>query len=305
MLKYMLIGLLATTIYTASAQKEGKTEEIPLWHGNMPDGPGPQGIEQVSAKGSVTNVSQPRLIIHLPQHPNGTAILVISGGGYAHIEQGNESGPAANWLQAEGVTAFELIYRLPGEGWAKKTVPFQDAQRAMRLIRSMAAKYNLNPDRIGILGFSAGGHLAGITETMPGWQFYRGTDAIDNLSARPDFAALIYPVLTMMPPYNQTHSRKEIIGNNPSEAKEKEYSVELHVNSNTPKTFLAQATDDPISSVNNSLLMDSALHKAGVADELHIFPSGGHGWGMGKPGSPVAAWPALFRKWAKQNGFWE
>lgn len=280
-------------------------EQIDLWAGKMPDGSGPQGAEIITSKGSLTHVSKPRLIVHQPSHPNGTAILVISGGGYAHIELGKESTPTASWLQSEGVTAFELIYRLPQENWKTADVPFEDAQRAIRVIRSLAQKYKIDEGKIGVLGFSAGGHLAGFTAAQPHKKLYSPTDTIDSLSAKPDFAGLIYPVISMLPPNNKTHSRKSIIGDAPSVSKETAFSVEKQVSSNMPVTFIAQALDDPISSIDNSLLLYSALRQVNVPAEMHLFQTGGHGWGLGKKGSPVAAWPELFKTWAKDNGFWK
>ena len=302
--KYLLICCLLITGITAAHAQE-KSMEIPLWRGTPPDGPGPQGPENVSAKGSYTNISKPRLIVHRPEHPNGTAMLVISGGGYAHIELGKESTPAANWLQSHGITAFELVYRLPAEGWASADVPFQDGQRAMRLIRSLARKFGFDENKVGIMGFSAGGHLAGMIEAEPDRQLYSPEDQIDRLSARPDFAALLYPVITMLPPFDHTHAEKEILGKHPDKAAQKAYSVQLHVNAQTPPTFLAQAQDDPISNIENSRLMYGVLQKYNVPSELHIFDSGGHGWGMGAPDSPVHVWPELFKTWAKANGFWK
>jgi len=298
------ILLLFLLFNTFASHGQTKSTEILLWPGTPPDGPGPSGTEHVSDKGSYTNISRPRLIVHRPSHPNGVAMLVISGGGYAHIEVGNESGPAGNWLQEQGITAFELIYRLPAEGWANVNVPFEDAQRAMRLIRSRAEEYGLDPHKIGIMGFSAGGHLAGMTETEYNKQWYVPVDRVDQHSARPDFVALLYPVITMLPPYNHTHSEKEIVGTYASTTLQKAYSVELHVSEKTPPTFLAQAIDDPISNVENSRLMYAALQQNHIVSEIHLFPAGGHGWGMGKPASPVHEWPQLFKAWAKANGFW-
>lgn len=301
--KILLTGMIVLVLQHSYAQD--RMEEIPLWHKIIPDGPGPGGSERVSEKGSYTDISQPRLIVHRPKHPNGTAILVISGGGYAHIELGKESTPAADWLQSHGITAFELVYRLPAEGWANTNVPLQDGQRAMRLIRSLSESFGLDPHRIGIMGFSAGGHLAGMTATAPDLQLYSPTDHIDRLSARPDFVAMIYPVVTMLPPFDTTHAEKELIGKHASRSQQKAYSVQLQVNGQTPPTFLAQAMDDPISNVENSRLMYAALQKNNIPSEIHLFPSGGHGWGMGNPGSPVSAWPELFKTWAKKNGFWQ
>lgn len=304
-----LVFLLSRSVAAQSAPPSftlpKDSEVIDLWKDNMPDHGGLRGPETVSDKGSVTHVSTPRLIVHRPQNPDGTAILVISGGGYAHIELGKESTPAADWLQSQGVTAFELIYRLPQEGWASNGVPFEDAQRAMRLIRSMAGRYGIDPHKIGILGFSAGGHLAGITATLFNKKFYQPVDTIDSLSARPDFTALLYPVISMLPPNNKTHSSKSILGLHPTISQETDFSVERQVTTGTPPTFLVQASDDPISSVANSYLMEAALKKASVPVEMHIFPTGGHGWGLGKPGRETAQWPQLFKSWAQRNGFWK
>lgn len=301
--------LASATQYQAQSAKDyqisSTLEQIPLWSHMMPDTFGSRGAEIISSKGSVTNISNPRLIVHQPKNPNGTAILVISGGGYAHIELGKESTPAANWLQSEGVTAFELIYRLPQENWKTTQVPFEDAQRAMRIIRSLAKKYSINPNKIGILGFSAGGHLAGMIATQSNKKFYPPVDQIDSLAAKPNFAGLIYPVISMLPPNNKTHANKSILGTNPSTSEETAYSVERHVTAATPPMFLAQSTDDPISPIDNSYLMNSALQKAGIPVEMHIFKTGGHGWGMGKIGSPEASWPGLFKNWAGNNGFWK
>lgn len=280
-------------------------KQINLWQAAMPDKSGSRTPEIINDKGSVTHVSTPRLIVHQPKNPNGTAILVISGGGYAHIEIGKESNPTAHWLQSEGITAFELIYRLPQEGWKTTDVPFEDAQRAMRLIRSMAKKYGFDPNKIGILGFSAGGHLAGITSTLFNKQFYKPVDSIDSLSAKPDFTGLIYPVISMLPPNNKMHSYKSILGNNATTAQQIDFSVEKQVTHTTPPTFLAQAMDDPFSPVENSFLMESGLKKANVPVEMHIFQNGGHGWGLDKQGSTVSSWPDLFKNWAQNNGFWK
>lgn len=275
-------------------------QKLPLWSSTIPDGPGPTGGIHIGKNNSLTNIAQPYLIVHRPAHPNGTAILVISGGGYAHEEEGKESGPAADWLASLGVTAFELIYRLPGEGWGSVNVPFEDGQRAMRLIRSMAQTYHFDSHRVGVMGFSAGGHLAGMLATQSDTAWYTPVDQIDTHSARPAFAVLLYPVITMLPPYNHTHAYKELAPGGDMDR----YSVQLHVTSRTPPAFLAQAQDDPISPVENSHLMYDALQLAHIPSELKIFPTGGHGWGMGKPGTPTMEWPHLFEKWAAQMKLW-
>ncbi|WMD22980.1 alpha/beta hydrolase [Achromobacter seleniivolatilans] len=288
----------------ALAAQPADQETLELWPGNRaPQGKGPEGPEKVSAKGSVTQVSRPRLVVYRPAQPNGSAVLVIAGGGYAHIERGTESTPACLWLQAQGVTAFELVYRLPGEHWPPEA-PLQDGQRAMRVIRAAAGKFGLDTGRIGIIGFSAGGHLAGMTAATPTVSRYPAVDAADSLSSRPDFAGLIYPVLTFMPPFDHTHARREIVGEHPSAEQSAAYSVDHLVTAQMPPVFLAQAQDDPISPVDNSTLMFSALRKVGVPTEMHIFPEGKHGWGLGQPGTRVHAWPGLFSDWAVFNRFY-
>lgn len=291
---------------SAYAQTNQRQQDIQLWPaGKIPGGTGPQGAEVVSSRRSYTNISQPRLIVHYPEHPNGMAILVISGGGYAHIEVGSESSPAAEWLASQGITAFELIYRLPEEGWSTTDVPFQDGQRAIRVIRDMAEKLGISRDKVGVMGFSAGGHLAAMLETEPEKQFYAPIDDIDRHSAKCDFAALIYPVITMLPPFNHTHSEKVILGTHPDRRDQEAYSAQYHVSARTPPTFLAQAEDDPISNVENSKEMYDALQRNQIVSQLQLYPTGGHGWGLGKPGTPETSWPSLFKKWAQQIGVWQ
>ena len=272
-----------------------------LWPGAPPGGAAP-GPQRDSAKGSITQVAQPYLLVHRPAQPNGMAMLLVSGGGYAHIEAGKESGPAAAWLQAQGITAFELVYRLPQEGGGV-AAPFQDGQRAMRVIRARAAEWRIDPARIGMLGFSAGAHLAGMTAVEPDAARYAPVDAADRVSARPDFAVLLYPVLTMQAPFDTTHAKKELLGAHPAQAARDALSVELQVDARTPPVFLAQALDDPISPPENSTLMAAALRRAGVPVELHQFQQGGHGWGLGRKGSEPAAWPALLLAWLRANGW--
>ena len=276
--------------------------EVPLWPAQPPGGPGPQGAEEVDSRGSVSRISQARMTVYRPARSNATALLVVAGGGYARIQAGNESRPVCRWLQSLGVTAFELIYRLPQDGWPA-VAPFQDAQRAMRIVRAHAAAARLDKRRIGALGFSAGAHLVGMTAVQPTAHLYSPIDAADLLPARPDFLGLIYPVLTMLPPFDHTRSRREILGEHPSGAASAAWSVERQVDSHTPPTFLAQSADDPMSPIDNSLMMFQALRSAHVSAEMHVFQSGRHGWGMGKPGSEVTAWPTLFARWAQTNGF--
>jgi acetyl esterase/lipase len=216
------------------------------------------------------------LILRRPAQPNGAAVIVVGSGGYHSIELGQESGPAARWLNAQGVTAFELVYRLPAEGWPSNAT-CADGLRAVRVARAQAARFGYDAGRIGILGFSAGAHLAGMTAVGATLGAYAPVDAADALSPRPASAALIYPVLTMLPPWNHTQAFKRLLGDGASVAACAAYSVECQVKPDCPPAFLAQATDDPVAPIENSLLMFAALRQAGLLPEMHIFRQGGHG----------------------------
>ena len=265
-----LLGAVAIIAAAGPARAQAAPDAIPLWPASPPGGSGPRGPEMVYARGSLGNVSTPRLNVYRPSKANGAAVVVIAGGGYAHIAAGVESTPTSGWLQSIGVTAFELIYRLPGEGWSRDA-PFQDGQRAMRLVRSLAPSYGIDPARIGLIGFSAGGHLAGTLAVSSGQAFYPPVDAVDVNSARPSFCGLIYPMLSMMRRSTiriRCASSSERIR---AHAEREAYSVERHVGKDTPPTFLAQAADDLVCPVDNSLMMFAALRTARIPDgDAHL-----------------------------------
>jgi acetyl esterase/lipase len=298
-----LIRAFLTALLLALATPAWAQEIVRLWPGDPPGHGRPEGPERIgsdgAAEGAVSNVSLARMEIYRPARPNGTAVLVLGGGGYFRIQIDSAARPIARWLQAQGVTAFVLFYRLPGDGW-NADAPFQDGQRAIRLIRAEAARLGVDPRKLGVLGSSAGGHLAGILATRGDHDFYPRTDAADAQSATPDFAALLYPVVSMRPPLDTTRTARHLSGLPDFAA---DYSVEEQVSASTPPIFLAHAADDPIANVGHSLAMFTAMRSAGRPVELHIFQRGGHSWGMGRPGSEVAAWPALFTAWARANGF--
>jgi len=280
-------------------------QSIELWPSGVPANSGtpPRGPERIGQSGTgvgaVSNISRPRIEIYRPPQPNGSAVLIIGGGGYYRIGISHEAEPTAQWLAALGVTPVVLYYRLPTDGW-KAVAPFQDGQRALRILRARAGELGIDPQRIGVIGFSAGGNLAGILATRFNDALYVPTDATDRQSARPDFAGLIYPVTSLQPPYATTRSVREL-STQPDAATA--YTVQLHVSHAMPPTFIAHAVDDPIANVGASLALFDVLRQQQVPAELHVFEKGGHGWGLGEPGSLVASWPRLFASWARVHGF--
>lgn len=275
-------------------------EEIPLWPGTPPGKGGPSGPEKIGGEGSgygaVSNISTPRMKVYRPNHPNGKAVLVCGGGGYFRIQLWKESTPAARWLQNRGYTVFELIYRLPNDGW-DASAPFADAQRAMKIVRSRASEFGVRPDQIGIMGFSAGGHLAGYTALLPEQPLYSGKDLMDAADARPDFAALLFPVVSLRKPYDTTRTRREIIGENPSMEAQEAWSLDTHAAAGAPPTIIFSAADDPITPPGHGIALFQALTAKGAAAELHIFEQGGHGWGLGTPQQILSQWPEIFEAW--------
>lgn len=298
-LALLLAGLAALP---ATAREGSGVQTLALWpEGHLPrvvQGPERVGTEG-AANGAVTRVSEPRLEIHRPAQPNGTAVLILGGGGYFRIQVGTAARPMAQWLASIGVTSAVLYYRLPADGWPA-SAPFADGQRAMRLLRAHAAELGIDPERIGAIGSSAGANLAGILATRFEHDFYPALDAADALPSRPAFLGMLYPVVTLRPPYDTTRSRREL--GTQADAVEA-YSVESYVRPDMPPVFLAHAADDPIADVGHSLLLFQAARAQNVPAELHVFDRGGHSWGLGRPGSQVAQWPRLFAAWARAHGF--
>jgi acetyl esterase/lipase len=295
-----MLALLTPALSPAAAKNA--PEEIRLWPGTPPGNGSVTGPEKIGGEGAgfgaVSNIAVPRMRVYRPAVPNGAAVLVAGGGGYFRIQLWKESTPAAEWLQAQGFTVFELIYRLPNDGW-DAGAPFMDAQRAMKIIRTRAGEFGVDPAKIGIMGFSAGGHLAGFTALQPARPFYAGADAFEQVSARPDFAVLLFPVVTLRKPYDTTRTRREIVGDKASAKAEAEWSLDTHVSKDAPPTIIFAAADDPTTPPGHGILLFEKLVAAGASAELHLFRDGGHGWGLGKPGQVISQWPALFSTWAR------
>ncbi len=288
------------------------TETIDLWPGAAPGALGQPPVEMVTERSQdrafndriVTGISRPRMAVFRPSRSNGAAVLITPGGGYTRVVIDKEGYEMARWLAARGITAFVLFYRLPHEGWAAgPNTPLSDAQRAMRLIRHRASAYRVDPKRICSMGFSAGGHLCADLLTRFDAKVYAPVDAADRLSARPDLAAPIYPVISMAAGTAHAGSRKNLIGENPSPELERAHSPHFNVPANAPPTFLLHAEDDATVVVENSLLLRSALLAKKVPVETHLFADGGHGFGLRlAKGKTVEGWEQLFSAWAAKKG---
>lgn len=289
-----------------------RAETIELWPAGAPGAPAHLPIERVLERSSDPpvhdrariGIARPRMVVFRPAMPNGSAALILPGGGYQRVVIDKEGFETARWLAERGWTAFVLFYRLPGEGWRDAAdVPLADAQRAVRIIRQSAAAYGVQADRIAAIGFSAGGHACGELASRFAAAVYRPIDAADRLSARPDAAGLIYAVQSMVPPLAHAGSRALLIGASATRETETAHTPAYAVAATTPPCFLVHAEDDPAVDVANTLMMRAALKAAGVPVETHLFEHGGHGFGLrGAAGKPVQAWPELFARWARSHG---
>jgi len=263
---------------------------------------GPDG-EKKTDDGHISNISRPTLTIYLPpkEKATGTAVVICPGGGYGINAFKHEGTDVADLLVSKGIAAFVLKYRLPNDATMgdKSVGPLQDAQQAIRIVRERAKEWNVNPSRIGIAGFSAGGHLASTAGTHFQYSF---TANPDNISLRPDFMILLYPVISFSDEIGHIGSRTNLLGKTPSADLIKLYSNELQVTAQTPPTFLMHAGDDESVKVANSLRFYEALNKNNVPAELFVFPKGGHGFGLINPTSPDR-WIDRCLDWMKGNGW--
>lgn len=294
-----LIAFLASS--AAPADEGPKT--YPLWPDGAPGALGKETGDQFHS-GDV-----PTITVFRPAKPNGAAVVVCPGGGYGFLATEHEGEEVARWLNTLGVTAVMVKYRLAPRYHHPAMI--HDAQRAIRTVRARAKEWGVDPKRVGVLGFSAGGHLASTAAT----QFDRGkndaADPIDRESCRPDLAILIYPVIALATPYGHAGSLKSLLGENPTKEQVEGLSNERQVTKDTPPTFLAHTDGDKGVAAENSLLFALALRKSGVPVELHLFEKGPHGLGLGTgwpshniaPDEAFQAWPRLCATWLKGRGF--
>jgi len=308
-----LFFILYTTIFIFSSTMSRSQTVIPLWpNGQMPNDLKNRSIKEKIEVGSdgvlrISNIVLPTLSAYLPEKPNGTAVLICPGGGYAIEASGHEGVDVAQWFNSFGVTAFVLKYRLPNDSqWSNKyEVGLQDALKGLQIIRENVAKYKLNPTQIGIMGFSAGGHLASTVCTH--WQLAKDLEGFKNLSnieiCKPNFAILMYPVISSGV-HKHAGSFVNLLGKNASQEQLDFYSNEKQVSDKTPPTLLVHATDDKGVPVENSMLYYDALRKNNIPASLLIYESGGHGFGLAqkKQGS-VKHWPESCKAWLEGMGY--
>ena len=276
---------------------------IPLWEGTPPLQK-EMDLKETSVREGIlriANVQNPTIEVYLPtkQIATGKAVVIFPGGGYGILAYDWEGTDFAKWLNAQGIAGIVVKYRLPkSESLTDpKEVPLLDAQRAMRLARHHAAEWSIDPAKIGVMGFSAGGHLASTISTQYNHEVDRPKDAIDALSARPDFSILVYPVISFRDASAHSGSRSALIGENASQELMDRFSGELNVNTETPPTFLVHAQDDKGVPIENSLLYYQALHKNGVKASLHIYPTGSHGFGFGLGKGSLDGWRDVLLGW--------
>jgi acetyl esterase/lipase len=260
---------------------------MPLWPGGAPGALG------------TADEDIPTLTLYVPATPapTGTAVIVCPGGSYTHLAMDHEGKQVAEWFNTLGVTAFVLKYRL-GPRY-HHPVMMQDVQRAIRIVRAAAPQLHIQADRLGIMGFSAGGHLASTAATHFDDGDAAATDPIARASSRPDFAILGYPVITLTDPYAHAGSRKNLLGDTPDPALIELLSNEKQVTSRTPSTFIFQTDDDQTVRVENALLFFEAMKKAGVPGELHVYQHGKHGVGLAQADPILSSWPARLADWLR------
>lgn len=300
-----IIFLFALIFLSVFFQGKAQTKKIELWPKGIPGEIKAESYkeENPNDRGCISKITTPKISVFLPtkEKANGTAVLICPGGGYSGVCIEHEGFEVAKWLNEQGIAAIVLKYRLPSdEIMQDKTIgPLQDAQEAMRIIRRNADAWGIKKDKIGVMGFSAGGHLASTLSTHYKEKVYSS----DDISARPDFSILIYPVITFAKGLTHMGSRNNLIGEHPAEDQIIRFSNDLQITPETPATFLVHSSDDKVVPVQNSLKYYEGLIKNGVSAEAHIYEKGGHGYGLGRnPESSESGWPQACRTWLKAKG---
>ena len=283
-MKTILVTALLIMTTSLCAQKP---IELPLWPNGAPNSNELKGDEQEMDNGRVSNTKNPGITVYRAENPNGMAVIMCPGGGYARLAMNHEGHDMAPWFNTQGITYVVLKYRMPN---GHNEVPFSDVEQAIRLVRQHAAEWNINPAKVGIMGASAGGHLASTLATH-----------YTSKETRPDFQILLYPVITMDANFTHAGSRENLITKNPSADLIAKYSNELQVNAQTPQAFIALSSDDKAVLPQNSINYYLALLKHNVPATMHIYPTGGHGWGFRDNFTYKRQWTDELEKWLR-NG---
>ncbi|HVS53418.1 MAG TPA: alpha/beta hydrolase [Opitutaceae bacterium] len=274
---------------------------IDLWPEGVPDLK-PDGGPEKDDNGRFSNIHHPTLTVYAPpaDKANGTAMVFAAGGGYIRVAVGPNGGEITRWLNSLGITVFVLKYRNAEYG---HPAPLRDALRAVRIVRSRAPEFGVKPDRIGMLGGSAGAHLTASAGTLFDAPEGKTGAELDKVSGRPDFMVMIFPVITMEEPAVHKPSRRALLGDNPSDELKHHLSVDEQVTKDTPPTFLVHSTEDTTSPVENSLLFFAAMRRAKAPIEMHLYPKGPHGSGLDPRLGPISEWPKLCESWMRFNGW--
>jgi acetyl esterase/lipase len=305
-LKQIVLALISFIIVAGNIF--GQTKVIDLWNGNVPgailNASFKQTVDSANNWTKMRFVTNPTLDMYPApvEKATNTAVIICPGGGYWGIAIDHEGAQVAKWLNSIGITAFVLKYRLPDDSIMqnKSIGPMQDGQQAIRIVRRHAKEWGISPGKIGIMGFSAGGHLASTISTHFNEKVYESKDLT---SARPDFSLLIYPVISMDSTITHWGSRVNLLGGNPSPEQVRRFSNELQVNEQTPPAFLVHSLDDNAVPVQNSINYALAMHTFNIPCELHLYQSGGHGYGLGRSTNTESTWPEACHKWLKTRGF--
>lgn len=286
----LLLILMVSNGYSQPIEMKLKYSQDPV--SNELTGP------EVVNNGIISNISEAKIYVYLPPAAinTGVAVLICPGGGYGVVCSDYEGSWFAEWLNKQGIAGIVLKYRLPNK---KPMIPLVDAITAMETVRLNAKKWNINPNKIGIAGFSAGGHLASTLSTHFRTERPDAENPLDKVSSRPDFQLLLYPVISMHDEITHKGSRDNLLGENPESILVDFFSNEGQVSQSTPPAFIALADDDALVSPQNSIVYYTALKNYKIPAELHIFNQGGHGFGMQKAPLPVSQWPQLFVEWLK------
>lgn len=299
-MKKLLVFLFLISILTPLM---AQNQIIPLWQSDPPNyqETGEVTIWDTADIVRVRNVQKPDIAVYLPSKKNssGEAVVICPGGGYSILAYDWEGSDIARWLNSRGIAAFVLKYRLPGSNSniVPHKSPLLDAQRAMRMVRSNADKWNIDPGKIGIMGFSAGGHLASTLSTHYDAGDPASADPVEQVSSRPDFSVLVYPVISFTEEFQHSGSRINLLGKDADETLVKYYSNELQVTEDTPPAILIHSDDDKAVPLENSIAYFEALRANDVLSELHIYPYGGHGYSLAIGQGHLSTWPDRVIDW--------